>query len=450
MGLKKENILIVDDNYDMLELLHRHLVALNFHAYKASSATEAYKVLQYTKVDLLITDLQMPGGGGLELLEKAKQQFPDMPSLVITGYPSIDTALKATKLGALDYLTKPFTAEEFKRAVQASLPATDERGSEKTKSATQLRKTDSYAGMVGKSKKFKEIVDVIERVKDNKATVLIKGESGTGKELVARAIHYKGAFAASPFIAVNCGALPESLVESELFGHAKGAFSGAVETKKGLFEAADGGTIFLDEIGTLPHNVQTRLLRVLQEKEIRKVGAQHSQKVSLRIITATNSDLQQMVQENKFREDLYYRLNVVTIETTPLRERREDIPLLVHTFLKKYGQEYGKPDISIANEALDLLCNYNWPGNIRELENIVQRIIIMADSDIERQDIPAVITQSSPDRIYSTEDTLLTLKEAEKAHILKVMAAVGNNKTRAAEILGIDRKTLRQKLSPNG
>ena len=446
MGLNKENILIVDDNYDMLELLHRHLKALHFHTYKASSVAEARNVLDSTRIDLLITDLQMPGGSGIELLDYAKKNYQGLPSLVITGFPSIDTALKATKLGALEYLSKPFTAEEFKRAVNASLSSSHDAAHKSNAIKTISLKNDSYAGMVGKSSRFRDMVDVIERVKDNRATVLINGESGTGKELVARAIHYKGAFAANPFIAVNCGALPENLIESELFGYMKGAFSGAAETKMGLFEAADGGTIFLDEIGTVPHSVQTRLLRVLQEKEVRKIGAQHSHKVNVRIISATNSDLPQLVKDKKFREDLYYRLNVVTIETAPLRERKADIIPLVGTFIRKYGQEYGKPSITISDEALTILQAYNWPGNIRELENVVQRMIIMADMHIGREHIPEGITHIKPSSGFRKEDTLLSLKEAEKAHILKVLAAVGNNKTKAAEILQIDRKTLRMKL----
>ena len=299
--------------------------------------------------------------------------------------------------------------------------------------------------MVGGSKRFEDLVDIIERVKDNRATVLIKGESGTGKELVARAIHFKGAFAANPFIAVNCGALPENLIESELFGYVKGAFSGAAETRKGLFQAADGGTIFLDEIGTIPYSLQTRLLRVLQEKEVRMIGAQKSDKLNLRIISATNSDLQDLVKKGSFREDLYYRLNVVTIETTPLRERKEDILPLLNMFLKKYGSEYGKPEIRILDDALKALEAFSWPGNVRELENAVQRMIILNDAVITIKDVPDYII-SKP---HSLQDSmvLMPLKDVEKAHILKVLEAVGNNKTKAAEILQIDRKTLRMKLT---
>lgn len=444
MGLQKENILIVDDNYDMLELLQRNLRSLNFHTYKAASVTEAMNVLQYSPVDLLITDLQMPGGNGLELLEYVNVHFPQMPSLVITGFPSVKTALQATKLGAQDYLSKPFTAEEFKNSVYAIL-RNDNHTDNKIKSAI-AKKENSYGGIVGASAQYKELIDIIERVKDNKATVLINGESGTGKELIAQAIHNKGAFASKPFIAINCGAIPENLIESELFGHVKGAFSGAVENRKGLFEAAEGGTVFLDEIGTLPLTVQTRLLRVLQEKEVRMLGSTKSQKITARIIAATNADLLQMVRDKQFREDLYYRLNVVTIGTTPLRERIADIPLLINMFLAKYGKEYGKPSITIADDALQALMAYSWPGNVRELENVVQRLIIMADAEIQAAHIPSFIADTKQQQVYSTDSLLLSLQEAEKAHILKVLAAVGNNKTRAAEILQIDRKTLRAKL----
>lgn len=440
MGLKKENILIVDDNYDMLELLQRNLKAQDYHTYKASSVSEALNILKYSPVDLLITDLQMPGINGMELLKYVKEHFPGMPRLVITGFPSIDTALNATKLGALEYLIKPFTAEELKRAVDASLQSA---GTIVKKSSSAAKgKIRSYAGMVGDSKRFEELIDVIERVKNNRATILIKGESGTGKELVARAIHFGGAFAANPFVAVNCGALPENLIESELFGYVKGAFSGAGETKKGLFQSADSGTIFLDEIGTISPAAQTSLLRVLQDKEVRMVGAQKSQKVDLRIISATNSDLYDLVQKGTFREDLYYRLNVVTIETTPLRERREDIAPLVEAFLKKYGAEYKKPAIAITDEAVEALKAYSWPGNVRELENAVQRMIIMSDTAIDIKDVPVWFKEPQNERT----DELLPLKDVEKAHIQKVLAAVGNNKSKAAEILRIDRKTLRMKL----
>lgn len=440
MKLKKENILVVDDDYDMLEVLGRNLEAQDFHTYKASAVLEAIDILKTTNIHLLITDLQMPGIDGMELLKYVSDHFPNIPKLVITGFPSIEGAIDAVKSGALDYLTKPFTKEELKNAVEKSLQSRS--GSSTIPSKKEFPKENVYAGIVGRSAPIQKMIEVIERVKNNRATILITGESGTGKELVARAIHYKGTFAANPFIAVNCGAIPENLLESELFGYVKGAFTGANETRKGFFQAAAGGTIFLDEIGTAPHTVQTRLLRVLQEKEVQMVGARTAEKISLRIIAATNSDLVNMVRHNSFREDLYYRLNVVDIKTPPLRDHIEDLPLIVDIFLKKYGLEYHKPKVGLSERALQTLMRHTWPGNVRELENIIQRSIILCEGTIEIADLPEYLKHPEPTKNASSK----SLKEVEKAHILKVLASVGNNKTKAAEILQIDRKTLREKL----
>ncbi|UZH54953.1 sigma-54-dependent Fis family transcriptional regulator [Salinimicrobium tongyeongense] len=440
MALHKENVLIVDDDYDMLELIHRNLSALHFHTYRAISVKEAIEILKSSRIDLLITDLQMPGVNGIELIKYADEHYPKMPKLVITGFPSVDGAISAIRSGALDYLVKPFTQAELKSAIEKSL---QHRRSETTHIKKEKPVTSAYAGMIGSSESFEEMIDVIERVKDNRATILIQGESGTGKELVARAIHYKGAYAANPFIAVNCGAIPENLLESELFGYVKGAFTGAGGSRQGFFQAAAGGTIFLDEIGTAPANVQTSLLRVLQEKEVRRIGAQKSEKIELRIIAATNSDLYQMVEKGSFRQDLYYRLNVVNITTPPLRERKEDILPLVQNFIKKYGVEYKKPFAGISDKAIELLTRYSWPGNIRELENVVQRAIILCDKNIDVEEIPKHIKLAEP---AAVADVQKSLKEAEREHIQKVLASVDGNKTRAAEILQIDRKTLRQKL----
>ncbi|WP_369765468.1 sigma-54-dependent transcriptional regulator [Flavobacterium sp. WC2429] len=443
MKLKKENILIVDDNYDMLELLHRNLKAQNFHTYKASSVTEAIEILKLSTIDLLITDLQMPGINGIELIKYVREHFPLIPKLVITGFPSVDSAVEAVKSGAIDYLAKPFTNEELKKAVQNLIDSKEKiNNSIAVVKSLSVDTNMEYAGIVGQSQQIVELIDLIQRVKDNRATILIQGESGTGKELVARAIHYKGIFSSKPFIAVNCGAIPENLMESELFGYVKGAFTGANETRGGFFQAADGGTIFLDEIGTAPLNVQTRLLRVLQEKEVCMIGSQKAQKVELRIITATNNDLYEMSNNGSFREDLYYRLNVVNIETPPLRLRKDDIKLLLTTFLTKYGNEYNKPNITISDKVIKVLLRHSWPGNVRELENVVQRMIIMSNEQIEVSDVPEYLKYPMP---FEKEE-LKSLKDIEKAHILKVLLAVDNNKTRAAEILQIDRKTLRQKL----
>jgi DNA-binding NtrC family response regulator len=440
MKLKKENILIVDDNYDMLELLQRNLKSFNFHAYKASSVNEAIEVLKSTSIDLLITDLQMPEINGIELIKYASEHFPSIPKLVITGFPSVDTAINAVKSGALDYLSKPFTSEELKKAIQICLKNSAQNLNHSIEK--KVLKETFYAGIVGDSEEHYKLIDVIERVKNNRVTVLIEGESGTGKELIARAIHYNGRYASQPFITVNCGGIPETLLESELFGYVKGAFTGANETKKGLFHAAAGGTIFLDEIGNASLTVQSRLLRVLQEKEITMVGSQTAEKIEIRIISATNSNLQNMIKNGTFREDLYYRLNVVSIESTPLRNRKSDLVPLINTFIKKYEKEYGKSNISITPKGIDILTRHDWPGNVRELENIMQRLIVMCDHEIDVDLIPKQLKYKQP----SESAHLKPLHEIEKTYILKVLSAVNNNKTKAAEILQIDRKTLRQKL----
>lgn len=440
MVLNKENILIVDDDYDMLELLHRNLTTLNFHTYRATSVKEAIDILKHSRIELMITDLQMPGINGIELIKYGDEHYPKIPKLVITGFPSLDGAVSAFRSGALDYLVKPFTQQELKAAIEKTL-STSRLVSQKRSEKIPIQ---AYAGMIGSSEEFEKIVDVIERVKNNRATILIQGESGTGKELVARAIHYKGMYAGNPFIAVNCGAIPENLLESELFGYVKGAFTGAGEARQGFFQAAAGGTIFLDEIGTAPLNVQTSLLRVLQEKEVRRVGAQRAEKIDLRVIAATNSDLYKMVEKGSFRKDLYYRLNVVDIKTPPLRERKADIIPLVKNFVQKYGAEYRKPQIIFTERAMEILLRYSWPGNIRELENVVQRCIIMSDEEIDLEQIPDYIKISEP--MPGGDEVKRSLREVEKEHILKVLASVQNNKTKAAEILQINRKTLREKL----
>lgn len=443
MNLKKENILIVDDNYDMLDLLQRNLKALNYHIYKASSVNEALGILKYTSIDLLITDLNMPEINGIELIKFTEEHYPLMPKLVITGLPSINSAVISIQAGAFDYLVKPFTNEELKKAVENSFIKTRNKAKTLLPKKNSIPIDNNYSGIVGNSDQLRDLIEIIKRVKNNMATVLIQGDSGTGKELIAKAIHYNGVLAKMPFITVNCGGIPEGLMESELFGYVKGAFTGANESRIGLFQAASGGTIFLDEIGTASLSVQTRLLRVLQEKEITRVGSQIPEKLNVRIIAASNTDLFQMVQKNAFREDLYYRLNVVNIKTTPLRERKEDIIPIIDTFLKKYSIEYDKPNISITEKAIEILLRYSWPGNVRELENIIQRMIIMSDDTIDIQQIPEHLKY----HISSGEINILkSLKEYEKEQILKVLAAVDNNKTHAAKILQIDRKTLNQKI----
>ncbi|MEN2398847.1 sigma-54 dependent transcriptional regulator [Flavobacterium sp. MC2016-06] len=441
MSLKKKNILIVDDNYDMLDLMQRHLKGFNYNTYKASSANEAIEVLKYASIDLLITDLNMPDTNGFELIKYSKEHYPILPTLIITGMPTIENAVNAIKTGASDYLVKPFTSDELYQTINRSV-LKNTNDSYLSNPVTSVSEEINYAGIDGRSEQFKNLVDIIERVKNNKVNVLIEGESGTGKELIARAIHTKGSLANMPFICINCGGIPETLIESELFGHTKGAFTGAKESRIGLFQAASGGTIFLDEIGNAPLFLQTKLLRVIQEKEITKIGAVNTEKIDVRIICATNSDLHKMVLDGTFREDLYYRINVINIKTTPLRERKEDIIFLVNTFIKKYAIEYHKPSIKINEKINDILLRYSWPGNIRELENIIQRMIIMTDDIIDLQHVPKQLKYHIPEKT----EPFKSLREYEKDQILKILAAVDNNKTKAAKILQIDRKTLNQKI----
>jgi len=444
MALKRENILIVDDNYDMLEVLQRNLKALDYHVYKASSVKEALDILKLSAIDLLITDIQMPEVNGIELLKYAGEHYPFLPKLVITGFPSVTSAVTAIQSGATDYLVKPFTSNELKNSVKKSL---------KNKLASPIQLGDNsvkdqdipmvYAGIIGKSSSIQNVIESIERVKNNRATILIQGESGTGKELIARAIHYKGSFAGNPFIAVNCGAIPENLLESELFGYEKGAFTGANQNKEGFFQAANTGTIFLDEIGTAPASVQVRLLRVLQEKEVTKIGATKPQKIQIRIIAATNEDLYQQVQKSTFREDLYYRLNVVDIHVPTLNERKEDIPLLAQYFLSKYAKEYAKDKIQLSDRIYEIFERYPWPGNIRELENCIQKLTIMNEDQVDLPQLPKHFKY----KIETTgKETFVPLEQMEKQYIQKVLSSVDNNKTKAAEILKINRKTLRSKL----
>ena len=438
MAYKKENILIVDDDIHILELLQRQLEALNYYTFKAVSVKEAVTILKGNTIDLLVTDLQMPEVDGFQLIQYVSEHYSKMPVLVVSGYISAKGALEMGKSGVVDYLVKPFTKEELKNAIDKSL--VNNTSKKEVKASKSVSKFDE---LIGESEAFNVVKDIIERVKDIKATVLIQGESGTGKELIARAIHYNGKYARAPFIAVNCGAIPENLLEAELFGYEKGAFTGANESRNGFFQAANGGTIFLDEIGNASAKVQNSLLRVLQEKEIIKVGAQKAQPIDIRVVAATNSNLLELVTQDKFRQDLFYRLAVVEIKAPPLRNRKTDIPLLVDKFVMKYGLEYKDRFLKVSPEALDLLLRYSWPGNIRELENCIQRAVIMSDKSIELSHIPDALKY----QIDFPEEALVSLAEMEKKYIKKVLDTVGNNKTKAAEILGIDRKTLRNKMS---
>ncbi|UCE26689.1 MAG: sigma-54-dependent Fis family transcriptional regulator [Candidatus Coatesbacteria bacterium] len=437
---EKEHILVVDDAQDTLELVQRNLTSEGYGVFTAGDVGEAIKLLESAAVDLVITDMKMPEVSGFDLIRHVRENFPDTELMMITGYPSVPDAVKAVKTGAEEYLPKPFTDEE--------LLSTVERVLEKLRLRRKARGVESevkrtYHGLIGESKAMQIINDEIEKAATTDATVLISGESGTGKELVARAIHYESRRASAPFIPVNCGAIPSELLESELFGYVKGAFTGARETRAGFFQTADGGTIFLDEISETSQQMQVKLLRVLQDKEFYMVGSRRSQKVDVRIEAATNKDLLNLVEKTAFRDDLYYRLAVITIDVPPLRERGDDILLLTSHFLAKYAKESDKIVPELSDGVIDIIKGYNWPGNVRELENFIQRLVVMSESDtIDVQDLPSLMRFRAP----SKSGLNRTLEEVEAEHIANVLASVEGNKTKAAGILGIDRKTLRKKL----
>jgi two-component system response regulator HydG len=437
---EKESILVVDDAPDTLELLERNLTSNGYKVFTAPGAVEAIRILDSTTIDLVITDLKMPGVSGLDLIRHVRENFKDTEVMMITGYPSIAGAVEAVKTGAEEYLTKPFTDEELFLAVERALDKLHVRRATRAK---PHRTPQTPHGIVSESKVIQKVFNAISKAASTSATALITGESGTGKELVARAIHYSSPRASAPFVPVNCGGIPEELLESELFGHVKGAFTGAVETRAGFFQTAEGGTIFLDEISNTSLAMQAKLLRVLEDKEICMVGSTRLQRIDVRIIAATNKDLLSLVKKGVFREDLYYRLNVITIDIPPLRERGDDILLLTHHFATKFATELGKPVPRFSDKALQVLKTYHWPGNVRELENVIQRLVVMTDEDlIETPDLPSLLRFSA----LREKGLDRTLAEVEAEYIHNVLASVNGNKTRAAEILGIDRKTLREKL----
>jgi len=437
---KKNRVLVVDDAPDTLEVLQRNLTARGYGVYTAPGVAEAIQILDRTPVDLVITDLKMPRASGLDLILHVRENLKDTEIVLITGYASIEGAVQAIKTGAEEYLSKPFTDEELFAAVERSMEKLHLRraGHKDLPHAPPNR-----YGLLGESETIARVWQAVAKAASTNATVLISGESGTGKELVARAIHYGSGRSAAPFVTVNCGGIPEGLLESELFGHVKGAFTGAIDSRAGFFQTADGGTIFLDEVSDTSLAMQAKLLRVLQEKEVCMVGARRQQKVDVRVLAATNKDLFTLVKKGTFREDLYFRLNVINICIPPLRERGDDVLLLARHFAARFALEAGRAVPEFSENALRVLRRYDWPGNVRELENAIQRLVVMTDGDlIEIPDLPPLMRFSAP-----REDGMgRTLAEMEAEYIRNVLAKVGGNKTRAAEILGIDRKTLREKL----
>lgn len=439
-----EKILIVEDDADLRELIEEIFEDENYQILSASNGRIALEIIERDAeiIDLIVTDVQMPEMKGDELLEGVRRVRAETPVIVVTAFGSVEQAVEMVKKGAFQYLTKPFQTKDLIAAAKTALEATEAL---RAQANLRRRQPETPTRIIGASRPMRSLFDLIVRAGGSSANVLITGESGTGKELVARAVH-EASGKKGDFVAVNCAAIPNELVESELFGHTGQAFTGARTTRVGLFESADGGTIFLDEIGELPLNIQPKLLRVLQEGTIRRVGSDRETSVEVRVVAATNRDLEREVSENRFREDLYWRLNVIHLHVPPLRERAFDIPLLVEHFLAKYARNN---QMRVAPETLALLTVYPWHGNVRELENTVERAVALTSgANLMPEDLPERIRSSGGSSVVlaNARNKRLTLAEIEREYILEMVRETGGNKSRAAEILGLDRKTLYRKL----
>ena len=443
---RNSRILVVDDEKVIRDSCCRVLSKEGYKVETVASGEAAVKRVQEASFDLVLLDLKMPGMDGLETLKFLKEQDPKIVVVIITGYPDVETAVKAIKLGAYDYISKPFTPQELRLIVERSL----ERKTlslENEYLRQQLRSRNESEQIIGNSRPMQRVYEMVRKIASTDSTALIEGESGTGKELIAKAIHNHSLRRDNEFVAVDCGALVETLLESELFGHIKGSFTGATQTKHGSLELANGGTFFFDEVANLSPNMQSKLLRVIQEREIKPVGSEKKIPIDVRIIAATNQDLRKAIKEKTIREDLFYRLSVFPIHLPPLRERKEDIPPLVEHFAKKHNKKKGKLTINIAEETMELLIRYPWPGNIRELENAIERALILTDDGIILpRNLPWYIREHGEDKGGGVSKVLATLQEVETKHIEYVLNKTGWNKSKTAKILGIDRKTLYQKV----
>ena len=441
-------ILVVDDDAIARELLADALKKEGYEVEAFSNGEEAIERGRRGWVDLVLTDIKMGTVDGLTVLREFKRFSPDTSIVLLTSFGSLEGAIEAIKQGAYDYLAKPFKKEEIKLVVRRSLDHC-QLVRENARYRDELKGREDWSPLVGSSPAMLEVYKLVARVSEGRSTVLLQGESGTGKELIARAIHANSLRREKPFIPVNCGALPDTLLESEMFGYEKGAFTGAVGIKAGLFEAATGGTLFLDEIGELGPALQVKLLRVMQDQEVRRVGGTTSLKVDVRIIAATNRDLEQFVKEGKFRDDLYYRLNVVRITLPTLAERKEDIPMLAHHFLQKYAGGSARAVRGFLPDTMTLLTQYRWPGNVRELENAIERAVSLSHGPLlTPDDLPSALRQpgssmgDKTDGSDQHDEVCLTLEEVEKRHLIRVLKETKGNKVKAAKILGIDRRTL--------
>ena len=433
----KPLILAVDDEKDMLET-YRSILRKKYKVLTAVSGEEALKTSQAQALSLVLLDIRMPKEDGIQVLKKIKKQDPNLEVIMITASRDVASAVEAMKLGAFDYITKPFEVKELQAVIEKALEKR-ELVRENIYLRESLKEITSYYDLIGKTPQMLKLYENIERVGPTDSTVLITGESGSGKELIARAIHNKSRRAGKAFVAVNCAALPETLIESELFGHERGSFTGALERKLGKFELADGGSLFLDEIGCMPHSMQAKLLRVLEDRIIERVGGEKGIPVDVRIISATNIDFQKHMEERKFRHDLYYRLNVIPIAATPLRERKEDIPLFVEYFINKFNKLLNKNVKGPSKEALELLLDYSWPGNVRELQNLIERIVVLSkDEIIKIEDLPL---QGNPENARSG-NLKEKVEDFEKKTIQKALDENQGNITQAAKALKIARTSL--------
>ena len=442
-------ILVVDDEATQRELVCGYLKKQGFEVFAAPSAERALEFFRQEPVELILTDQRMPNLSGLDLLKAAQAINPETNVIMMTAYGNIETAVEAMKAGAADYLTKPLHLEELLQKIQR-IRERCRLYEENRELREELKERHRIEGIIGESGQMLEVISLVQRIAPSEATVLIRGESGTGKELIAKAIHYASRRAARSLVRVNCAALPENLLESELFGHEKGAFTGAVAARKGRFELADSGTLFLDEIGDLPLHLQAKLLRVLQEREFERVGSSQTFKVNVRVLSATNRDLEAMIKSGQFREELYYRLNVVTLLLPPLRERRQDLPALMEHFLKHFAAKNSKTIRGFSHEARQALLRYDYPGNVRELENLIERAVVLTRDDVVgRGDLPLTLEESEE---RTGQETQLTaaVEGLERRMIKYALVRSGGVQTRAAEQLGITERALRYKLKKYG
>lgn len=451
----KSRILVVDDEESIREFLEIMLKKEGYEVTLAEDGQKAKDLLTKKTFDMIISDLQMPHVTGIELLKHVKESYPDTVFMLITAFGTTETAVEAMKMGAYDYLTKPFKIDEVRLNIHNALRSRNLEV-ENRSLKKELVKEYSFQNMVGNSQAMHSIYDMVRRVAQTPTNVLITGESGTGKEVVAKAIHYNGPLKDRPFVTVNCGAIPENLMESEMFGHKKGSFTGAVADKAGLFEVADGGTLFLDEVGELPLTIQVKLLRAIQERVIRRVGATEDMKVDVRIIAATNRNLEEMVQKGGFRQDLFYRLNVINIKTPSLRERRDDVPLLANHFLKKYNERLNKSIGGISTEAMEILKKYDYPGNVRELENLIERTVALeGGATILPESLPPMVNTASGRKMASSNEIEIgddgvdldkVMGQIEKELLVKAIHAAGGVKKRAAKLLHISFRSMRYRI----